>query len=274
MSDCDSVIFFKRLRLFFVMVLAVLHAPGMLGLAQAGTDVCSEIRLNGSSVWFPVSMRETGADRLAGVFPDLARDILKSLDVPLREGPDLPWKRVFVLLENGQIDVLAGAYKTAERLEKYGVSLPVMQEEVGIFVRKSLGRRPQSLDELIGLRGVAPFGASFGEEFETFAQEHLAIDRQPFDDFGTYMRLLMDDKADYLVLARQDGDMLITETGAEDLVEALPWPAAVNTLHFLFSRATPCIGLLEAFDAELQRRIGSGTLQDLIKTYDPSKGDG
>ncbi len=266
--------FSNRLILFSTAVGVVLFGLFTASGAHAGTGPCSAVKLNGSGVWFPVSMRKDATGSLNGVFPDLARDILSTLDVPVEEGPDLPWKRVLTLLENGQIDVLAGAYKTGERLEKFGYSHPVMQEEVGVFVRNSLPGRPGSLDDLKGLRGIAPFGASFGEEFDTFAADNLAIDRQPYDDFRTYMHLLMENKADYLVMARRDGLMLIREAGAEDLVEALPWSATVNTLHFLFSRATPCIDLLHSFNEELQRRINDGELDSLIKTYDLSEGDG
>jgi len=266
--------YFNKLTLRVLVSSAALVSLVQAGQVQAESGSCSLVKLNGSGVWYPVSMREETSGSLNGVFPDLGREILASLNVDIEEGPDLPWKRVFVLLENGQIDVLAGAYKTRERLEKYGISHPVMTEEVGIFVRKNLESRPRSLADLVGLRGVAPFGASFGQEFEDFAAENLSIDRQPFDDFKTYMRLLMEDKADYLVIARQDGVKMISEAGAEDLVEALPWSASVDTLHFLFSKATPCITLLEPFNEALQRQIEAGTLKGLIDAYTLSEGDG
>nr|MEC9418401.1 transporter substrate-binding domain-containing protein [Pseudomonadota bacterium] len=242
--------------------------------ARADTNDCSSVKLNGSSVWYPISMRQEADVGLNGVFPDLAIEIFSALDLPLVMGPDLPWKRLLTLLEHGQIDVLAGAYLTDERLAKFGVSLPVMREDVGVFVRTSLDIRPASLEDLAGLRGVAPFGASFGEEFETYAAAKLSIDRQPFDDFKTNMYLLAEDKADYLVIARRDGEMMIQEAGVEGKVEVLPWSAAVNTVHFLFSRATPCIRMLESFDEELQRRRESGELNKLIEGYTLPTGDG
>jgi len=266
--------FNNRLELISKVVCVALIGLFQATVAHADSNACSEVKLNGSGVWFPVSMREGADGALNGVFPDLGREILSSLNVSVEDGPDLPWRRVLVLLENGQIDVLAGAYKTEERSEKYGVSGPVMQEEVGIFIRKSLESRPKSLEDLIGLRGIAPFGASFGEDFEDFAAQNLSIDRQPFDDFRTYMRLLMEDKADYLVIARQDGVKMIDEADARDLVEALPWPAAVNTLHFLFSKATPCIALLEPFNEALKKRIEAGALKGLLGRYQMSEGDG
>jgi ABC-type amino acid transport substrate-binding protein len=219
-------------------------------------------------------MRQQADGGLTGVFPDLAAEVFTALGVPLIVGPELPWKRLLTLLEHGQIDVLAGAYLTDERLAKYGVSQPVMQEEVGVFIRSDLDARPQSLKDLAGLRGVAPFGASFGEEFETFAAANLSIDRQPFEDFRTYIRLVAEAKADYLIIARQEGEMMIRDAGVEEKVEVLPWFASVNTLHFLFSRATPCIKMLEAFDEELLRRQKTGQLNELIEGYALPTGDG
>jgi ABC-type amino acid transport substrate-binding protein len=219
-------------------------------------------------------MRNEGAGALRGIFPDLGREIFESLDVPVAIGPELPWKRLLTLLEFGQIDVLAGAYLTRERAEKFGVSRPVMQEEVRVFARTDLPVKPEGLDDLVGLRGVAPFGASFGEEFDTFAAEKLSIDRQPTDDFLTNMRLVKERKADFLILPRQDGERMIGEAKAEGLVEMLPWPAAVNTLHYLFSKTTPCLELLERFDEELQRKLDAGALDVLIQRYRKTTGDG
>eukprot|EP00903_Cladosiphon_okamuranus_P001397 g1395.t1 len=219
-------------------------------------------------------MRQETQDVLGGVFPDLAGDIFQSLNTPVEVGPDMPWNRLLTLLESGAFDVLAGAYLSKPRQEKFGVSQAVMTEEVGVFVRKALPERPKTLQDLIGLRGIVPFGASFGEEFDSFAADNLTIDRQPVDEPITYMRLLVEDKADYLVIARQDGAMMISEANASDHVEELPWPAAVNTLHFLFSRATPCISLLERFNAVLEARKKSGALEALIKVHQVLEGAG
>ncbi|MEO9529890.1 transporter substrate-binding domain-containing protein [Roseibium sp.] len=261
MSKCNRLN--KIIANFCVAVLFNVVA----GQVHAASESCSTVKLNGSSVWFPVSIREEPAGGLRGVFPDLAGRIFDILDIRLKSGPDLPWKRQLTLLENGQIDVLAGAYVTNERLQKFGVSRPVMKEDVAVFIRAGLPFRPQGPAELAGLRGVAPFGASFGEEFDTFAEVNLAIDRHPVDDLKTLIRLLIEDKADYMVSSRPGGERLVGEMSAYGVVEVLPWPAAVNTLHFLFSRATPCIDLLHSFNAELERQIDAGKLEDYTKIY-------
>jgi len=222
------------------------------------------VKLNGSNVWYPVSMREKETGALDGVFPELAGRILEELGVSIEVGRQMPWNRLLTLLETGEFDMLAGAYLTNARLEKFGVSQAVMTEDVAVVVRKGLTTRPGSLEDLVGLRGVAPFGATFDEVFEGFAADRLSIDRQPFEDFSTNMRLLMDGKADYLVIARREGEMMVSELGAADLVEVLPWPATVNTLHFLFSRASPCITLLERFNQVLKGQLESGGVDRLI----------
>ena len=266
--------FFNRLRRRLCITALAYALFSLTPASYADTDDCSRIKLNGSSVWYPVSMRRQADGSLDGVFPDLALDVFNALGVPLMVGSELPWKRLLTLLEHGQIDVLAGAYLTDERLAKYGVSLPVMEEEVSVIVRSNLAVRPQSLKDLAGLRGVAPFGATFGEEFENFAAANLAIERQPFEDFKTNVLLVAEEKADYLIIARQEGEVMIREAGVEGKVEVLPWHASVNTLHFLFSRATPCIKMLEAFDEELLRRRESGQLEELIEGYNLPTGDG
>ncbi len=69
--------------------------------------------------------------------------------------------------------------------------------------------------------------------------------------------------------------MMIQEAGVEGKGRGpAVVPAAVNTVHFLFSRATPCIRMLQTFDEELQRRRESGELNKLIEGYTLPTGDG
>jgi polar amino acid transport system substrate-binding protein len=234
---------------------------------SADTQTCSSVTLNGSSTWFPISLRKEEGANLSGVFPDLARQVFHQMNVATEFGTSVPWKRAFALLDNGQINVLTGAYRTRDRLDKFGASLPVMEEEVAVFVRSNLEIKPKNLDDLVGLSGLAPFGANFGEEFDEFAAGNLTIERQPFEAFATNMRLLQEEKVDYLIIARQEGERLFGKLKAGDRVEALPWSAAVNTVHFFFSKSSPCIHLLEEFNDVLSSQIRSGALDNLIRDY-------
>lgn len=254
-------------RLKTVAAVVVLFQLSSFAQVPASAATCSSVTLNGSSVWHPVSLRTENEATLRGIFPDIAREIFGELEIPTENGPDVPWKRVFVLLENGDTDVLTGAYRTRERFEKFGASLPVMTEEVAVFVRPNLASEPQSLEDLIGLTGLAPFGANFGEELDEFAARHLTIERQPFEVFATNMRLLNEEKVDYLIIARQEGERLAKYLGVEDSVRAMPWPAATNTLHFFFSRSSPCIDFLDAFNNVLKTQISSGALDKIVGGY-------
>ncbi|WP_428673177.1 substrate-binding periplasmic protein [Roseibium sp.] len=227
-------------------------------------EVCSIVKLNGSSVWYPISLREAGSEILRGVFPDVAREIFKRLNVPVDVGDRQPWSRLQVLLENGKLDVLAGAYLTPERERLYDISSPVMKEQAVVFVRKDMPAKPQSLEDLVGLRGLAPFGASFGKKFDEYAEEKLTIQRQSFDDFAMNMRLLSEDKADYLIETVREGRRMIEELEADDVIEVLPWPASDNTLHFMFSKSSPCVSLFNDFNQELNKLIQSGELEAMV----------
>lgn len=239
--------------------------------SYAQSKTCDVVRLSGARDWFPISMRVDEISPLQGILPDLARDVFFALKLPVAVAPDWPWRRAFMMLESGQSDVLAGAYRSADRLEKFGYSIPVMAEEVAIFMRSGRKDVPGSLEDLVGLRGMIPFGASFGEEFDSFAVDNLSLERLPVDGLTTHVQMLIDEKIDYLVAPRRDGEWFINQMEAADKVVALPWPAAVNTVHFLFSKASPCIRLLEAFNVELGRQIEGGILDRLTKNYDSGK---
>lgn len=255
-----------------------LIVPCVIGLAvccsngsHAQQVSCDLVRLSGASDWYPVSMRADEIAPLEGILPDLARDVFFALKVPVGVAPQWPWKRTLKMLENGRTDVLAGAFWTSERAEKFALSLPVLSEEVSVFVRGGLGIVPGSLEELVGLRGMIPFGASYGEEFDMFAAEHLTIENQVFDSLSAYMQLLIDEKIDYLVAPRRDGEQLVEQMKASQKVASLGWPAVVNTVHYLFSRASPCIELLDAFNEELRRQLAEGSLERLTRDYNSGK---
>lgn len=258
----ESKLYLIRLKCIAIFLLFALG-----GASHAEVKECTDATVNGSSLWFPVSMRDGSSESLMGVFPDLARSIFQELDVAVTVGRSVPWKRLFVLLDQGDIDVVAGAYRTRERLEKYELSYPVMAEDVAVFVRASLAREPSGLKDLEGLHGMAPFGASFGEGFEQYLSENLTIRRVPFEDFLTNMRLVAEDKIDYLIVARREGQRMIEQLGVEGQVVEMPWAATVNTLHFMFSKASPCVDLLDRFNAVLKQRVESGEIRDLLEAY-------
>ncbi len=260
--------FCSRAAVYFSLALV----SGMAAIPNgfAGTGSCDQIKINGSNVWFPISIRHKDAEDLSGVFPDLAQEIFQSMKVDVAFGAKVPWKRVFVQLESGEIDMVAGAYHTKDRARNYVLSSPVIKEPVAIFVRADMSDRPGSLEDLIGLQGLAPFGATFGEEFDDFANKHLTISRQSFDDFSTNMELLVDGKADYLVIARQAGEMMLKDLGAEGQVEALPWPALENSLHYMFSKKSPCLKHISAFQNELEKRVEAGEANNMMKAFNAS----
>ncbi|MBO6506881.1 MAG: transporter substrate-binding domain-containing protein [Roseibium sp.] len=257
----------KIAKIKTILACGVMAAFTGVNAAATASETCNSVKLNGSGLWHPVSLRAAEGEPLRGIFPDLAREIFKELNIETEFGSDVPWKRSFVLLDNGSIDILTGAYRTRERFEKYGASIPVMTEEVAVFVRPDLETQPQSLEDLKDLMGLAPFGANFGEEFDEYAEKHLKIERQPFEAFATNMRLLNEGKVDYLIIARQEGERLTRYLGVEDSLKPLSWPAAVNTLHFLFSRSSPCIDLVDAFNEVLSTQISTGALDKIIQAY-------
>nr|WP_196220562.1 transporter substrate-binding domain-containing protein [Roseibium denhamense] len=249
------------------MVFAIFWAIGPASASEP-SGTCETVRLTGSPTWFPVSMATEDRQSLEGVMPVLAHQIFGELGVAVMELTDLPWRRSLTLLEAGEVDVLAGAFSTRQREKEYVLSHPVIREEIGIFIRRDTPAQPQSLNDLIGLRGLAPFGSSFGEEFDVFAGDNLAIHRESFDDNLENMQLLLEGKADYFVIARREGDRMIAQLEAEDAVMVAPWSAIENTIHFMFSKKSACVNLLEDFNAALEAHIADGTVASMILDHD------
>lgn len=251
-----------------IQTLAV--ATGLLlaghGKAVSG-EACQTIRVNGSSTWYPVSKRYSANGPIEGVLPALASGFFKEIDLPVDLGPSLPWKRLFALLEAGEIDLMTGAYFNEERAEKFVLSQPVYQENVAVFVRADLPSLPRDRDELIGLHGIWPLGASFGLPFDRFAERNLDMLRMSYEDLEDLLPVLFDGKADYFVMAREHGLEVVRQAGMDGKIVPLDWPVAVNPIHFLFAKNSPCAHYVGPLNDYIARMRSSGRIDALIAQY-------
>lgn len=87
------------------------------------------------------------------------------------------------MLENGELDVIAGAYFTQERARLFAYSAPFAYDDVMVFQHRRNMFRMTGIHDLIGLQGARPQGGSYGDYIDTYAEQNLDMmyspDRKP-----------------------------------------------------------------------------------------------
>lgn len=209
-------------------------------------------RVNGATDWYPVlEVSESGVQgAAASVLADFAADYE---DVRFEFGNAQPWVRTELQLSEGQLDLIAGAYFNAKRDREFLYSAPFHSEKIHLFVTPEHLFDYTRMEELVGLVGIRPAGGSYGERFDRFAAEHL--DLQEVFDSATMLRMLLNGRADYLILAKMNGLQFIKKYGLQREVLMLPQPVVENGVHFLFNRNSPCAGLRNALNRFIAQRL-------------------
>ncbi|WP_036664910.1 substrate-binding periplasmic protein [Paludibacterium yongneupense] len=196
---------------------------------------------------------------LQGASIAVATRVFDDLHVPYQVRYVGPLKRVLALARSGDVDVVATLKITPERTAflAFGVH-PALSNPVVAFVDV---RRPfpfRDRNDLIARRGAIALGNVFGGGFDEFMQRRLQVTET--SDLNQLFKLLEYGRVDYSVIGLYPG---------------LAWMAAQHKLgHFTalqpylthadnyvaFSRASPCLKWLPAFD----RRLGELSRQGIF----------
>lgn len=252
------------MRLAAALILS--GAAGSLAV-MTKAHACDAIRVSGANNWYPVIMRTEDDKSVHGLGPDVANAVFAALGIDVIVAKKRPWKRLMVQLDRGELDAILGAYWTSERSKRYLYSTSFAEDEIAIFVRRKSSFELTRLDDLIGRVGLRPLGGSYGEKFDRFAERYLDIEQIATTGDNNIVVMLASGRADYAVLGRYDGIADIKATNLQDEVTDLPFSVASNSVHFLFSRKSPCVARIGEVDNILLRLRKEGTLSQLEAKY-------
>ncbi|MHC8315637.1 substrate-binding periplasmic protein [Pseudomonas sp. LB3P31] len=232
----------------------------LLMLAATGVTAAEKIRYCDYPVYPPISWSD--GKQIRGVAPSVVKKLFGQLgyEVELVELDN--WNRCVLDAVEGRVDVVL-AYRTAEREQGLDFStVPVLREEVAVFVNRQHPVRIDRLEDLANYRGGFLFGESYGETFDRFVAEHQNIEKvsDSRQNFGKLIR----GRIDFIVSERRTGQMQVdTLPGAQDIV-ALANSFGVDYLRVAVSRRSPLASRMEEINAQLQRMADSGEIERLL----------
>jgi polar amino acid transport system substrate-binding protein len=185
-----------------------------LALAFAGctTTVSSTeknpVLASGHPDWAPIMYKD--GNNISGIGPNLTRAIFKEMGLNVKIVYAGSWDVVLEKAKHGELDVIVGLYKTEEREEYLCFSEPYATDPVVLFLNENNLFDYNKKEDLVGKKGVATVGDSYGQEIDDFiVAENLNISRvsNPEEAF----KRLQDGKVDYFIYSAYAGDRVIAE---------------------------------------------------------------
>lgn len=219
---------------------------------------CRALSVGGANGWEPITyIRESGEQ--TGLAIDILQEYAERNNLRLDLNIDIPWTRAIQMLRNGELDVIAGAYFTAERDRTYFYSAPFSNDDIMVFQRSDKQFPVIDLHDLIGYRGARPQGGSYGDYIDGYAQEHLDMIYSPTGN--RIFDVLMKDRADYVILGRFDGLTNLYRDNLIDEIKVVEPPIDSNEVRFMFSRESPCMGHVKQLNLLIKELADDGTLE-------------
>ncbi|MEA1921388.1 MAG: transporter substrate-binding domain-containing protein [Pseudomonadota bacterium] len=206
---------------------------------------------------FPPVMWKKG-DTIVGTSSLLAKTIFAELGISCKIVYSGPWKRVQHEAENGRIDLISGIYYNDERNRYLLYTKPYMDDPTSIIVAVGKAFPCFGREALIGKRGVAPFGDSFGEEFDLFIKDRLQVIR-PYT-LQLCFQALLEGRADYLLFGYYSALIGSKTFGYLDQIEVVNREIDTTGMYMAFSRKSEYCYLLPQVNRIIERLRKNGTI--------------
>jgi len=222
-------------------ILAIIMMGLLAGIACADEcGQCKKIIISGNAEYPPLTWQDKkNPDKITGFAVELLEMVCKDIGIAVEGKYAGPWARAQDNVKNGTVDMLGGAYITEERKTYMDYIIPpFVADPTVIFVKKGDEFKFEKWEDLIGLKGGAPIGNSYGERFDKFEKEKLTIERVP--KLQQAFDKLEAGRNRYVVYGLYPGLAEAEVTGRRDKINYLPNSVISEGLYFTISKKSPC----------------------------------
>ncbi|MEL0167472.1 MAG: transporter substrate-binding domain-containing protein [Pseudomonadaceae bacterium] len=224
---------------------SAVHACGLAavlvsGFAQAAVEnSCERIVVTGNPDYPPLIWAAEGDQKLTGVAVEMLQLALKDSGITV-DLLDLGSRaKALEAVEAGQVDVMAGLFLSRERLKSLDFVYPAIMDVPSVFfVRRGAAFPYSGWQDLQGKRGAAQQGSRFGLSFDTYAADHLQLQRMNTGEAA--LRKLLAGQLDYVVLERYQGQALAQQLGVDAQLDTLEGSFINAPLYLAISHNSVC----------------------------------
>lgn len=211
--------------------------------------------------------------QLVGYRVEFIQQLFTRLNCELEILTDSPWKRSLVLLENGEIDVLMNASKSAERERYAWFSAAYEDEKVAVFV--AAAQREQL--KIKQFADIATHGYSVGIiRGNYYGPQFSALLTQP--DFSKHVVEAIDKSSLYQFVLRgrvqmyldyfPNGLLALRDEKLDQQIVRYPLtPVTIGQVHFMLSRQSVSEKFVRQLDLELAKMLQDGSVRKLQYKY-------
>lgn len=253
--------------LFILLFIFSNHSFSETNANKKAQPRCKQLTVVGSDQWVPFAYLESEEANIPkGISFDVVRLISEDLNISLTFKIGIPWRRLELLMDGGQVDVLAGNYWNEHRAKKWAITRAISKDEVRVFVLSKKTLHFKTLTDLIGFEGLIPSGVSFGQAFDGF-KPNLSLDEVTTHEQMITMLTLK--RSDYLVLPYFNGLRKLNRLGLNEQIIALETPLTINPVHLSLAKKSPCYSdqLLEQFNQAIDERLSDGSIRKIEQSY-------
>jgi len=225
-------------------------------------ETCTKIVATGHPD-YPVMAFRVG-DRIKGAAPLLIEEIANELEVPFESKYMGSWSEAQSATREGKTDMIIGVYYNDERAEYLDyVEPPFAYDPVQIFVANDDAFEFKGQDDLIGKKGVANKGESFGTTFDAFLKDKLTVTRA--DGLPAAFDALTSGDADYVIAAYYPGTAELARLALSDKIQPLEPELLSEELFVAFSKKSACAELSSKFGEGITEVTEAGRFRELVR---------
>jgi polar amino acid transport system substrate-binding protein len=241
--------------------LSVLLAATVFVHPAHADETCKKIVATGHPEYPVMAFRD--GDQIAGAAPLLVGEIAQELNIPFEAKFMGSWSEAQSAAREGKADMIIGVYYNDERAGYLDYVEPAFAyDPVVVFVSSDKPFEFKGQDDLIGKKGVANEGESFGTAFDAFLKDKLTLTR--IDGLQAAFEALLSGKVDYVIAPYYPGTAQLAQQDKEDKIESLEPPLLSEELFIAFSKKSPCAALASKFGAGITDMTDDGRLGELV----------
>ncbi|MBL3558641.1 MULTISPECIES: substrate-binding periplasmic protein [Marinobacter] len=197
---------------------------------------------------------------VTGLYVDIFNEIADRIDWNVRY-VEAPFRRILRMMEDGDIDVMLGPVKTAEREEMMAFVAPVFPPERKLFFYHRDENRVTEYEDLYGMKIGVLAGASYFEKFDT--DEELT--KEPIARYENLMRMLEMGRVDVVVAPELVGRYTVNQLGID--ASESPYQVPGEHSYIAISRNSPVLSRREQISATFEQLRRDGTYDRLVSGY-------
>ncbi|MHC8491773.1 substrate-binding periplasmic protein [Thalassospira sp. SM2505] len=211
---------------------------GHYALNADGSRDCTRLIASGNPDYPPYLWKSGDGRTLDGAAADFLKRVGELAGVEIDVIQAGSWSRVQHNMQEGTLDMIAGAFLTAARLEYMDYFFPAFQgTRTVIWTLDNLDLNYRQWSDLQGLEGLTVIDNSFGQEFDAYAVENLSITKVPSLEQG--LKMLTYNRGEYLIYEEFPGKAFAARQRITN-IRSYDTPVSTENLYLTMSHKSAC----------------------------------